>query len=102
MGCGDSATPPIACTLTAGELTDRASEWAELLALVSERDATTNGVRLRLPSTPQAAATAADLIVREVQCCAFFTFVLNVDVTGVCLDVTAPPEGRGLLEQLIQ
>jgi len=102
MGCEDAATPAIACTLTAGELTDRASEWADLLARVTERETTADGIRLRLPNAPQVAATAADLIVREVQCCAFFTFVLNVDVTGVCLEVTAPPDGRDLLEQLMQ
>ena len=100
MGCEDSGTPPIACTLSSDELADRSTEWTELLARVAEREATANGIRLRLPNTPQVAATAADLIVREVQCCAFFTFVLDVNATAMWLEVSTPPDGRELVEAL--
>jgi len=98
--CEDPATPAIACTLSAGELADRSSEWAELLAQVIEREATADGMRLRLPNTPEVAARAADLIVREVQCCAFFTFVLTVDAATIWLDVATPPEGLDLVAGL--
>ena len=100
MSCEDSATPPIACTLSNDELADRSTEWTELLAQVTEREPTANGIRLGLPNTPAMAATAADLIVREVQCCAFFTFALTVDASGLRLDVSAPPEGLELVERL--
>lgn len=92
--------PPIVCTLSAEDLKDRSGEWADLLTLVIERRSTTDGVRLRLPNSPEAAATAADLIVREVQCCAFFTFVLTVDAGAMWLEVTAPPDGRRVVEAL--
>ena len=100
MGCEDAETPAIACTLSADELGDRSIEWTELLAHVAEREPTATGIRLRLPNTPEVAATAADLIVREVGCCAFFTFALTVDATALWLEVSTPPEGLDLVERL--
>jgi len=96
----DAGTPPIACTLSADELGSRSAEWSALLAEVTERQPTTDGMRLRLPNAPEVAAKAADLIAREVQCCAFFTFVLTVDADAVWLEVTTPPDGRDVVDRL--
>jgi DNA-binding transcriptional MerR regulator len=91
---------PIACTLSPAEAVDRATVWADLLAQVTDRQATVDGVRLRLPAGPDAAAHAAELAVREAECCAFFSFAVTVDSTGAWLDVAAPPEGRTVLDAL--
>lgn len=101
-GCGcDVAMPAsIACTLSPSDASDRLTEWAELLAHVSERRATENGLFLRLPPDPTIVAQAAELAVRESQCCSFFTFSMTVDATGTSLDVTAPPGGRAVLDAL--
>ena len=54
-----------------------------------ERERTPVGARVRLPHDPVLAARAADLAVREVDCCGFFSFALTVEAGGVWLDVTA-------------
>lgn len=114
-GCGcDTALPapvapgptpertsvPIACTLSSAEAADRSTVWADLLARVTERQATIEGVRLRLPAEPDVVARAAELAVREAECCAFFSFTVAVDSAGAWLDVAAPHEGRAVLEAL--
>jgi hypothetical protein len=87
--------------LSADQLADRSTEWSRLLERILDRQPTAAGMRLRLPDTPDVAAAAADLVVREVQCCAFFTFTLSVDASGVWLEVTTPPDGRKLLDDLL-
>jgi hypothetical protein len=49
----------------------------------------------------QVAARAADLTVRETQCCSFFGFTLTATGGGLTLDVTAPPEQIAVLDALV-
>lgn len=107
-GCGCDAelrpSPPLAapatCTLSPVDASDRSSAWVELLGRGVERERTPAGGHVRLPQDPAIAARAAELAVREVDCCAFFSFALTVEAGGVWLDVTAPAEGRDLLDSL--
>ena len=91
---------PIACTLAATEHSDRTAAWADLLAHVTARATTDNGMRLRFPSDPALVAQVADLLVREADCCAFFAFALTVEHEGVWLDVAAPPDGIEVVNRL--
>jgi hypothetical protein len=91
---------PVACTLTDADAVDRSSAWSAVLVHVTEREATATGGRLRLPADPALVARAADLCVREVACCAFFTFSLTVDADGVWLDVATPREARDIVTAL--
>jgi hypothetical protein len=91
---------PIACTLDATEAGDRTTQWARVLAHVTDRVPTETGVRLRLPSDPSVVAQVADLTVREADCCAFFAFAITVEHEGVWLEVAAPPDGLAVVEQL--
>jgi len=105
-GCGcDSALPPpvpVGCTLpTAVAVADRTGEWAELVAHATAREATPDGLRLRLPADPSVVARAAELSVLEAGCCAFFAFTLRVDGAGVWLDIAAPPDARPLLDAML-
>ncbi|HEV2376787.1 MAG TPA: MerR family transcriptional regulator [Streptosporangiaceae bacterium] len=93
----EGSAAPVVCTLSIPDAADRGSEWADLLTHVSERHKAQDGLRLRLPSDPVVVARAADLAVRETQCCAFFSFTLTVDVQGTWLAVTAPPDGQVIL-----
>lgn len=52
------------------------------------------------PQDPMLVARAADLAVREVGCCGFFSFALTVEAGAVWLDVAAPAEGRDVLDSL--
>jgi hypothetical protein len=91
---------PIACTLDATELGDRTEQWANALARVTARETTDNGMRLQLPADPALVSQVADLLVREADCCAFFSFALTVEHGGVWLDVAAPPHGIDVVTRL--
>lgn len=100
-----SATPtardevPIACTLGAGELEGRITDWQEALREATTREPIEGGVRVHLPrSTPL--ARLASLIEAEQTCCQFFTFTLRIGIDAVTLDVTAP-EGAGDVVQAL-
>ena len=70
---------PQACTLPTAERPLRTAEFDELFAGargVSRRDDTT--LVLELEPTPEVAARAADLAMREIGCCSFFTFTLRL------------------------
>ena len=90
----------IACTLEVEQLPGRADAWRDLLALVSDREPIDGGVRLTLPHRADVAATAAELATMEVGCCAFFTFQLTINKDTLLLDVTAPPDGQGVIDAL--
>jgi DNA-binding transcriptional MerR regulator len=92
--------PAIACTLSAAEAVDRSTAWNTVLARVTEREMTDRGVRARLPDDPELIARTSELCVREVECCAFFSFALTVDTSGVWLDVAAPNDARDVLDRL--
>jgi hypothetical protein len=64
------------------------------------RETTDTGMRLQLPSDPAAVARVAELLVREAECCAFFSFAITVEHEGVWLDVAAPPDGIAVVESL--
>ena len=103
-GCGCSTTataevaaPRIACSLEGRDLEVRIDEWHALLADVVDRQQITHGVRLVL-GTSAALAGAAHLAVAEHGCCPFLSFALTVDGRGTAIEVTAPPDGRALLD----
>ena len=58
-------------------------------------------VRLRLLPTPDVAATAADLLVRETRCCSFFSFSLAAMAGELVLDITVPAGYEGVLDAVI-
>jgi DNA-binding transcriptional MerR regulator len=91
---------PVACTLDAGDQPARLAEWTDLLARVEDREPVDGGLRLRFPSSPQLAARVADLAAREQDCCAFLTFTLRLTGAALELDVTAPSDAAGVVEDL--
>ena len=90
--------PPIACSLTGGEMTDRLDQWRRVLAGGTPQRRTDGSVRVALDvdRLPELAA----LIVEEIRCCPFFTFTLTVTHSGVQLEATAPDDARPLLDEL--
>ena len=57
-------------------------------------------LRVDLPPIPEVAADTAGLIVRETQCCSFFTFTLTATVGALHLDITVPPSQAAILDGL--
>ena len=95
----DDGTPPLTCSLGGGDVTARIDEWRTLLEDVHERHAIPGGLRLEFgAAAPLAEITR--LATAEHDCCPFFAFAITVDGRGIALEVTAPPDGRVLVESV--
>ena len=89
---------PVACTLGAGDQAQRVTDWRDLLsraALTQVED----GVRATLALADIERATS--LAVAEQECCAFFTFRLDLRGPEFDLMISAPPEAAPLLADLL-
>jgi hypothetical protein len=93
-----------ACTLPTGSRPLRLREFDTFFgAAVRSVERTEPGrVRLDLVATPEIAATAASLLVRETACCSFFTFELLATAGQLTLDVCVPEQYRSVLEAVSQ
>jgi hypothetical protein len=94
-GCGPSCAStaqeeePIACTLGAADFKERVA-GIRALARRSLRQASRSPLSLRLTYEPNALEEVRDLMRKEQTCCAFLTFDLKNNATGVLLTITAP------------
>jgi hypothetical protein len=87
------------CTLDAAEMPARLKEWSELRDRSLGIQAIDGGVALNL-ATSEPMSQVADLIARESECCAFYTFTLRIDGQGRELRITAG-EGREIAVQAL-
>ena len=93
---------PIACTLTVDEQPDRVEEWRAFLATrVEAVEAEPTVARLKLRAGDEAVLEAADLALREKQCCAFFEFNIRLDATGRWLVVGVPDDAAAVLADFV-
>jgi hypothetical protein len=84
---------PIACTLTASELKDRAGAWNKLLGSgLVERAVVARGIRLT--PAPGAADALIQLIDLERECCAWIDFEVGA---GSVVTLTAEGDGEAVL-----
>ncbi|HEX2084084.1 MAG TPA: hypothetical protein VHF89_00245 [Solirubrobacteraceae bacterium] len=90
---------PIACTLTPSAMTDRLEVIARLRddALLG-REATAEGMRVRLRDEPGVERRARELIAAEAQCCAFLSMSLGRVDGELVLEIAGPPEARPVIE----
>lgn len=93
-GCGSCSTDvkqeaPIACRLDAHEIKAR-TELIRTLTSRHLRQASRTALRLNLTYAPEALSEVRDLVRMEQACCAFLTFDLTHDATGVFVTITAP------------
>ena len=102
-----SVEVPIACTLSAGDMSTRLDEWTALLADkqdllqgVTARRALDDG-GLRLEFGPNTEVTEiARLAAAEQACCRFFSFALVIDNRGTALEVQAAADAQPVLVAL--
>ncbi|MGO6754025.1 hypothetical protein ACCT00_29210 [Rhizobium ruizarguesonis] len=92
--CGSCGTDvkqeaPIACTLDANEFKAR-TELIHKLTSRHLRQATRTALRLNLTYAPEALSEVRELVRKEQACCAFLTFDLRHDATGVFVTIIAP------------
>lgn len=87
-----SESAPSACTLPTVDRPLRLAEFDGLFAtgVRSVERPDRHSLRLELAPDPAVAARAADLVVREGECCSFFTFTLTVTGGRVWLGVAVP------------
>jgi hypothetical protein len=84
---------PIACSLDAAALADRADEWRALVgSSVASVESADTAVRLVLRHSDAALTAAVALAQREKQCCAFFDVSLVLEADRRTL-VLAVPDG---------
>lgn len=82
---------PVACTLSKSEQPQRMDEWARIARQATRREVGSSGLRLVFPLDAGLAAGLADLCTRELGCCGFFEFALQISGTELVLTVAGPP-----------
>ncbi|MGO7134920.1 hypothetical protein [Rhizobium leguminosarum] len=103
-GCGSCSTDvkqeaPIACTLDANEFKAR-TELIRTLTSRHLRQATRTALRLNLTYAPESLSEVRELVRKEQACCAFLTFDLRHDATGVFVNITAPQAAAAAADDL--
>jgi hypothetical protein len=97
-----NSSVPIACSLTAGAVGTRESEWRALLsrALIS-RAPVPGGVRIELRALPGVRRELERLITAERKCCPLMTMSVEpADEAVLVLAVTAPELAAPIIEQV--
>ena len=90
---------PIACTLTADDMTARRALIDALAADgLLERTATDAGLRVRLRDTPEIEQRTRELVAAESRCCAFLDFHLGRQAGDLVLDISGPEDARPVIE----
>lgn len=89
--------PAIACSLDAGSVPDRISDWQALVARAVRREPVTGGVALEFSASPELVAEVARLAAAEQDCCTFFTFTLTMTTGQVRLEVLAPEDAADVV-----
>jgi DNA-binding transcriptional MerR regulator len=92
--------PAIACSLDAGAVPDRVSDWQAVIARAVHREPISGGVALELVASPELAAEVARLAAAEQDCCTFFTFTLRMTTGRIRLEVRAPDEAADVVAAL--
>jgi MerR family transcriptional regulator, copper efflux regulator len=90
---------PVACSLSADGLQERARAWRELVDRAAQEQVD-GGLRLTLPV--ELAGASAELAAAEQECCPFLNFRLLFDGPVIHLEVRAPAEAADLMTELFE
>jgi hypothetical protein len=93
---------PIACSLDAGEFSDRIGQWQALVASsvrTLEADATT--VRLELDGSDDALLAAVALGRLEKACCPFFDVSIDLAADACTLTLAVPDGAEDVLASFV-
>ena len=92
---------PIACSLTAGERSERGRRITELAAgSLRSRHPLPDGVRLVFAPDPGTEREVRALVDDETQCCPFLGFRLSRTQEALVLEVTGSQEARSTMDEL--
>ncbi len=103
MTPGSGGSPvPIACSLDASSLGERADEWRALVdSSVTSVEAGETEVRLVLRESDAALTKAVALAQREKECCAFFDVSLALQADRRTLVLAVPDGARDMLAAFV-
>ena len=90
---------PIACTLDTGAARAQLDEWRSVLsaAVLSTHRENPSTTRMELAPDSDLAPIVA-LARREVECCSFFRFAIEIDARTNTLIVSVPPDAAPILD----
>jgi len=91
------AEPAIVCSLDAAAMPDRLRDWQALLGKATARRNITGGIRVEFDATASVDEIGR-LAAAEQDCCRFFSFAITIDDRGSGLEVTAPPDAAGIID----
>jgi MerR family copper efflux transcriptional regulator len=96
--------PPVACSLEPANARSQVDEWRSLLGAVVSTVEWTDPTSLRMGIRGQGDSVAALLALarREVACCPFFRFALEIDSRGLGLVVSVPADAVPILQDFAQ
>jgi hypothetical protein len=91
------------CALPTAEQPLRLAEWDELFAdaVTSVKTIDPHRAQLTLRAQHDLAARAADLAVRETECCSFFTFTLTATGGSLALEISVPSAQTTVLDAMV-
>lgn len=92
---------PIACTLTVDDAATRVDEWRAVLgrSITSVQRTSPTEIVLTLRDDRAGLDDLVGLTRREVACCTFFDFRLDIAVEAVALVVTVPTDAAVVLDE---
>lgn len=92
---------PIACSLEPGAAVAQLGEWRELLGRVDHRERVSpNRLELSLLSDSDI-GRVVHLAQREIACCPFFTFTLEIRLERLILAIEVPNDAVEVLDELV-
>jgi hypothetical protein len=96
--------PPIACALGSGDQRVRVDEWREFFraSVLAVEDCGEGRARFRLKAPSQDLIAAADLARREIECCGFFSFSIEIETEGCWLVAEVPAEATQVLDGFVE
>ncbi len=102
-GTIDAMRVPIACTLSVDDVPTRLDEWRAVLgrSIASVRRPSPTALELVLRADRAGLDELVGLTQRELACCAFFGFTLDIAADAVSLQVTVPPDAAAVLDDFV-
>jgi MerR family transcriptional regulator, copper efflux regulator len=95
----ETETTPVACTLTASGLAERAERWRQLMAQeMTGRAETTDGLRLSFRTGAEDEVRV--LAAAETECCPWATWAVEQDAGTIVLNVRSTAGGVATLHAL--
>ena len=93
---------PLACTLTATEMSLRLAEMAAIgeVALLSA-DTADRRATLRFRAVADTRERLAAIVAAESECCAFLDMALRDESDALALTISAPPGAEPVLDDLV-